>query len=312
MTTIEWTDVTWNPVTGCDRTSPGCDHCYALTLAKRLKAMGQPHYQTDGDARTSGPGFGVAVHPDALDLPLRWRRPRRVFVNSMSDLFHPDVPDDFILAVWRQMRATPQHTYQILTKRPQRMAAFTRDLWTDVDGWLRCRRPDGMPIAGALPNVWLGTSIESNRYVFRARHLAETISLTRFLSCEPLLGPLFDLKVHHFDWVIAGGESGPGARPTAPNWVQDLRDTCIGAGVAFFFKQWGSWVPYEIDAQPPFWNGQDGETVDGHILPADISEHRPTQGWYWPEWAVQMDYVWRRRPKGHRLLDGRTWDEYPA
>ncbi|HXR67613.1 MAG TPA: phage Gp37/Gp68 family protein [Dermatophilaceae bacterium] len=270
-TAIEWTrgddgspGCTWNPVTGCDRTSPGCDHCYALTLAKRLKAMGQPHYQNDGDPRTSGPGFAVTVHPDALDLPHRWGKPRRIFVNSMSDLFHPDVPSAFIGAVWDTMHATQRHTYQILTKRPQRMAALLR---TAVTG-----------TAEPLDNVWLGTSIESDRYTFRADHLRNTPAAVRFLSCEPLLGPLPSLDLTGIDWVIVGGESGPGARPMWPNWVQDIRDRCIEAGIAFFFKQWGTWMPYELDAQPPFWVGQDSDMIDGHHLPVDITEHEPTRG----------------------------------
>jgi protein gp37 len=249
-TAIEWTEDTWNPVTGCDRVSPGCDHCYALTLAGRLKAMGQPKYQRDGDPRTSGPGFGLTVHPDALDVPLRWRRPRRIFVNSMSDLFHPDVPEDFIVACFDVMRRAPQHTFQVLTKRPQRMrtvmtgrAATPEEVddgcelgeWPGV--WDQVN--SGMP----LPNVWLGTSIESDRYSFRAEHLRATRAAVRFLSCEPLLGPLPSLDLAGIGWVIAGGESGRDARPADPDWVRYLRDRSVVAGVPFLFKQWGGRTP---------------------------------------------------------------------
>lgn len=221
---IEWTDATWNPTTGCDRVSPGCDHCYALTLAKRLKAMGQPKYQSDGDPRTSGPGFGVTEHPAALELPRTWRSPRRVFVDSMSDLFHPKVTTEFIARVFEVMLDTPQHQYQLLTKRPKRAAA----------------------LAGELPwptNVWLGTSIETDDYVERADALRQVPAAVRFLSLEPLLGPLPSLELADIAWVIVGGESGPQARPMEPAWVIELRDRCVAEGVPFFFKQWGGRTP---------------------------------------------------------------------
>ncbi len=239
---IEWTESTWNPTTGCDRVSPGCDNCYALTLAKRLKAMGSKKYQKDGDPRTSGPGFGLTLHPEALDLPRSWRRPRAIFVDSMSDLFHPDVPLEFIERVFSVMTDTPQHTYQILTKRSKRL----RDLAGELD-W--------------PPNVWMGVSIESDRYRFRADHLRDVPAAIRFLSLEPLLGPLNDLDMSGIHWVIVGGESGPGARPVRASWVRDLRDQCSSAGVAFFFKQWGGPTPKsrgrELDGRfhddmPPF------------------------------------------------------------
>lgn len=221
MSSIEWTEKTWNPVTGCDRVSPGCDNCYAMTLAKRLKAMGQPRYQNDGDPRTSGPGFGLTCHPDVLDVPLRRKKPTMWFVNSMSDLFHPDIPVEFIGQVFDVMGRTPQHTYQILTKRPQRMADILA----------------GLVVSHPLPNVWLGTSIESDRYTFRASHLRATHAVVRFLSLEPLLGPLPSLYLEGIDWVIAGAESGPGARPMDEGWVRDIRDRCIAAEVPFFYKQ---------------------------------------------------------------------------
>lgn len=224
MTTIEWTEKTWNPTTGCDRTSPGCDNCYALTLAKRLKAMGQPKYQADGDPRTSGPGFGVTLHSDVLDEPLKRRVPTTYFVNSMSDLFHQDVPGSFITDVFQTMRACPQHTFQVLTKRSKHMRACMESLVCSPGTW-------------PLPNVWLGTSIESDRYTYRADHLRATPAAVRFLSLEPLLGPLPSLNLAGIDWVITGAESGPGARPMDLDWVRDIRDRCIAAGIPFFFKQ---------------------------------------------------------------------------
>jgi hypothetical protein len=163
-----------------------------------------------------------------------------------------------------------------------------------------------------LPNVWLGTSIESDRYSFRASLLRYTPAAVRFLSCEPLLGPLPSLDLTGIDWVIVGGESGPGARPMNPEWVRTIRDRCIDAGIPFFFKQWGSWLPYEEDAQPPFWNGQDGSSIDGHHLPADLSEGDQTGGWWWPDCDPDSPIYRRARRKGLRLLDGRTWDEYPT
>lgn len=221
---IEWTEATWNPTTGCDRTSPGCDHCYALTLAKRLKAMGQPKYQVDGDARTSGPGFGLTLHADVLDVPRAWREPRLVFVNSMSDLFHPEVPFSFIERVFEVMTSTPQHTYQVLTKRASRMAEVA-------------------PLLRWPENVWMGVSVESDRYTFRVEHLRQVPSAVRFLSLEPLLGPLPSLTVDGIQWVIVGGESGPSARPIHTEWVIDIRNRCLSAGVPFFFKQWGGRTP---------------------------------------------------------------------
>ena len=221
---IEWTEATWNPSTGCNRTSPGCDHCYALTLARRLKAMGNPKYQNDGEEPGSGPGFALTLHSDALDLPYRWRTPRRIFVNSMSDLFHDEVPLEFIQNVFRVMEETPRHTYQLLTKRSRRLVALSSDLaWPD--------------------NLWMGVSIESSRYTFRMRDFLRTGAKTRFLSLEPLLGPLAGLELGGIDWVIVGGESGPGFRPMSPDWVREIQATCQRQEVAFFFKQWGGRTP---------------------------------------------------------------------
>lgn len=239
-TTISWTDQTWNPTSGCDRLSPGCDHCYALTLAKRLKAMGQPRYQNDGDPRTSGPGFKLTLHPEALDEPLYWRKPRRVFVNSMSDLFHKDVPATFVGSVWNTMAIAERHTFQILTKRPHRMASILLDF--EQAGWT-WRRHDLHwcgPVRGPLANVWLGTSIETDRYTFRADYLRDTPAAVRFLSLEPLLGPLPSLDLTGIDWVIIGGESGPGARPMELAWAEDIAARAQAAGVAVFVKQLGT------------------------------------------------------------------------
>jgi protein gp37 len=243
MTKIEWTEATWNPTTGCDRCSPGCDNCYALTMAARLKGMGQAKYQDDGNPRTSGPGFKLTVHPDTLDMPLRWRKPRRVFVNSMSDLFHPDVPDEFVAAVFAVMHQTPRHTFQVLTKRPQRQSqltgswAFVEKVGEAIDALYN--DPDDQLLRPPWPptNVWLGTSIESDRYAWRADHLRATPAAVRFLSLEPLLGPLPSLDLTGIDWVIVGAESGPGARPMDLDWVRDIRDRCVAAGIPFFFKQ---------------------------------------------------------------------------
>jgi protein gp37 len=289
---IEWTDTTWGPTTGCDRVSAGCTNCYALTLAKRLKAMGSAKYQTDGDPRTSGPGFGLAMHPDSLGAPLHWRRPRRIFVNSMSDLFHAKVTDEFIGSVWNTMALTPQHTYQILTKRPGRMRSLLKRWEADDWHWRDHHMRWCGPIAGPLPNVWLGVSVEDQKWAdVRIPLLLDTPAAVRFLSCEPLLGPV-DLsrwldtpptcgcgagpagapdaigccagcmtpEPSGIDWVIGGGESGSGFRPLDLDWARSLRDQCVTAAVSYLFKQVGG-----------------------------------------------------RTPKaGGRELDGRTWDEYPG
>lgn len=425
-TAIEWTDTVWNPTTGCDRVSPGCDNCYALTMAKRLKGMGQAKYQRDGDPRTSGPGFGVSVHPDTLDEPLRWRKPRRVFVNSMSDLFHARVPREFLARVFAVMAATPQHTYQILTKRPERAARILNERCTHghpnsehfraAMEWAATPHSEtyvpGLKsgiyhrVGWPLPNVWIGTSVENQKCAdLRIPALIDIPAAVRFLSCEPLLGPLDLTKwmppvspvspseaplkwsewawpdwvptevrkrieefwsadqgrsprdwmrdmhqqgapafgtvvrlrdgfgseapwttgrfvhawnnigrlvrddgsfaytsFHHgqerrrqqpIGWVIAGGESGPGARPMAPQWATSLRDQCTAAGVPFFFKQWGEYAPtgYLVI----------GATSKGTLLagdPVDDLGHR-----------VELARVGKKR--AGRELDGRTWDQFP-
>jgi protein gp37 len=258
QTSIEWCTTTWNATTGCDRISVGCDHCYALTLAKRLKAMGVAKYQYDGDPRTSGPGFGVTLHKDVLLEPLGWRKPRTVFVNSMSDVGHARIPVAFLARMWAIMALTPAHTYQVLTKRPERLARllsdeeFRVDLVNTAIEDLVKDRPDlrdsfpagsGGPFTWPVPNVWVGTSIESDHYVRRADALRAIPATTRFLSLEPLLGPLPSLDLAWIDWVIAGGESGPGHRPVDLDWVRDLRDRCGERGIAFFFKQVGGQTP---------------------------------------------------------------------
>ena len=237
MTAIEWTDATWNPVTGCDRISPGCDHCYALTMAGRLKLMGQPKYQADGDPRTSGPGFAVTCHPDELARPLSWRKPRMVFVNSMSDLFHQDVPDEFIIQVWGSMVASSS-TFQVLTKRPQRMAQLLSapDTHARVEAEVH-RRQTHMFAGWPYPTIWLGTSIESDRYTFRADHLRATPAAVRFVSLEPLLGPLPSLDLTGIDWAIVGAESGKDARLMEHEWVREIKAKAEAAGTALFVKQ---------------------------------------------------------------------------
>lgn len=217
---IEWTESTWNPTTGCDRVSAGCDNCYALALAGRLKAMGSAKYQRDGDPRTSGPGFGVTLHPGALDVPRRWRAPRMIFVNSMSDLFHAQVPVEFVQQVFTVMRETPQHTYQLLTKRARRMRRLAPQLdWP--------------------ANLWMGVSVESADVLDRVDDLRHVPAAIRFLSCEPLLGSLHGIDLTGIGWVIGGGESGRDARPLDREWIRQLRDVSTGARVPFFFKQWG-------------------------------------------------------------------------
>lgn len=209
--TIEWTEVTWNPVTGCRKISQGCKHCYAERMARRLKLMGAARYVNE---------FEPTLHWDLVDTPRRWRKGRTVFVNSMSDLFQEEVPLDFIQAVFRTMQETPQHTYQVLTKRGDRLRELAPHL-----PWPR--------------NVWMGVSVEDLRVVDRIVDLQAVPAAVRFLSCEPLIGPLPGLPLAGIHWVIVGGESGPGARPMQTQWVEQIHRQCQRAGVAFFFKQWG-------------------------------------------------------------------------
>jgi len=212
---IEWTDATWNPVRGCSKISPGCLHCYAETFAERFRGVPGHPFEF---------GFDLRLVPEKLGDPIRWSKPKKIFVNSMSDLFHEQVPTDFIRDVFEVMADTPQHTYQVLTKRSRRLAKM----------------------ADCLPwpaNVWMGVSVENHRYRFRIDHLREVPAAVRFLSAEPLLGPLRKLELEGIAWVIVGGESGPGARPMDHCWATDIRDRCVDSGVAFFFKQWGGRTP---------------------------------------------------------------------
>ena len=208
---IEWTEATWNPVTGCNKISPGCKNCYAERMAKRLKAMGKERYAN---------GFEVTLQPDVVDLPLSWKKPRVIFVNSMSDLFHKDVPVDFIKRCFEVMSEANHHTFQVLTKRPERVVELDGDLdWS--------------------PNIWMGTSVETKEYAYRSKVLSRTSANIKFLSVEPLLGPIPRLPLSGIDWVIVGGESGPKSRPMETQWVTQIRDRCTKYDVPFFFKQWG-------------------------------------------------------------------------
>jgi protein gp37 len=273
---IEWTDATWNPVTGCDRVSPGCDHCYALTMAKRLKAMGNPKYQNDGNPTTSGPGFGATFHEDTLGIPAGWRKPRRIFVNSMADLFHTEIADYEIAKIFAVAARYPRHTFQILTKRHARMRSLVGGDLYDLmaaeltDGY----DPIGHKLVWPLPNVWLGVSVEDQQWAnIRIPALLDTPAAVRFISAEPLLGEVSMFANSTLDngtlldWVIVGGESGRGARPMHPSWARGLRDECNTYGIPFLFKQWGS-------------HDEHGQRMSKHAA--------------------------------GRLLDGRTWDEYPA
>lgn len=212
---IEWTDATWNPVTGCTQVSPGCDHCYALTIAERFRGVPSHPYEQ---------GFDLKLWPERLEMPLKWKTPRRIFVNSMSDLFHRDIPDEYIRRVFQVMVEADWHIFQVLTKRSPRLAKLGRSLpWP--------------------PHIWAGVSIETNQYKWRADHLRQVPAQVRFISAEPLLGPLDALNLEGIHWLITGGESGHGHRPCDPNWVRNLRDRCQIEHVAFFHKQWGGRTP---------------------------------------------------------------------
>jgi protein gp37 len=221
---IEWTETTWNPLTGCTKISPGCKHCYAERMSLRLRAMGLANYAN---------GFDLTLHEHMLEVPLRWKKPRLVFVNSMSDLFHKDTPEEFIQQVFEVMRRASWHVFQVLTKRADRLARIAPRIdWPE--------------------NVWMGVSVERRDYLFRIDHLRQIGAKVRFLSLEPLLGPLPDLNLEGVDWVIVGGESGPGARPMQELWVTGIRDQCLAAAVPFFFKQWGG-----------VFKSRNGRTLDG-------------------------------------------------
>lgn len=351
---IEWTDATWNPIVGCSITSPGCKHCYAMKQAARIQRMtpGSHYAGTTQDSKAGPVWTGkLALAPNhILNAPLRWKKPRRIFVNSMGDLFHEDCPDEWILDALTVMAIARHHTFQVLTKRADRMRDFMSnpDLlqeimvnWWSFDGGMR--GVDAWP----LPNVWLGVSAEDQvRAVERIPHLIKTPAAVRFISDEPLLGPLdlfnldegvlrglgvvesggvttgtadnppegYDDSYPGIDWVIAGGESGPSARPMHPDWARSLRDQCELAGVPFFFKQWGEWLPWEPE-HSPCWVAQNGRSEDGHrLFPTNFDEA--------PNWDDGLAYV----GEGHshaafqrvgkkaagRLLDGCEHNGMPA
>ncbi|SKT28769.1 DUF5131 family protein [Mycobacteroides abscessus] len=328
-TGIEWTDATWNPVTGCDKVSPGCDHCYAETFAERWRGTEGHYFET---------GFDVQLRPDKLDLPLRWTKPRKVFVNSMSDLFHDRVPDEYIARVFAVMALAPQHTFQVLTKRHGRMRSLlsSHAFWARV-GVAGLDRDVWLPQAGVsldqhyLPNVWLGVSAEDQKRAdLRIPALLDTPAAVRFISAEPLLGPI-DLHadpigkdsvfwIGRLDWVIVGGESGSGARPMHPWWAESLHRQCAAAGVPFLFKQWGDWTPMAPlkKGRFDFSNGiamtDDGNTYNagdldwpdgprrGEAIRADFPHHHPTS----------MYRVGKKAAGRELYHDGRTFDEYPG
>lgn len=279
-TGIEWADATWNPLVGCTKVSPGCDHCYAETLVNRFA----------GTSAAFPTEFHIVnVRSDKfLTQPLRWKTPRLIFVNSLSDLFHQDVADEFVARVFAVMAKCPQHTFQVLTKRHARMRSLLSSPWMrdqvaavadlDVMTW-------------PLPNVWLGVSAETQQWAdIRIPALLETPAAVRFVSAEPLLGPITLPAVERLDWVIVGGESGPGARPMHADWARGLRDQCVGAGVPFLFKQWGEWAPTR---------------VDDPLRPSAVFVNVAPPG----EPPLTMCRVGKKA--AGRLLDGCTWDEYP-
>lgn len=330
-TGIEWADATWNPITGCTKVSEGCRNCYAKTFTERFQGTPGHYFET---------GFKVTLRPEKLDQPLRWRRPRRIFVNSMSDLFHPDVPDDYIDQVFAVMALCPEHTFQVLTKRPERMREYLNERRENICESVAFNAQDGnrvvqllggkwispqigeygrVELAGyfddveipwPLPNVWLGVSVENQQAADeRIPLLLQAPAAVRFLSCEPLLGPvdlesvpgIFQIEhpnnegygvsaIYGIDWVIVGGESGHAARPMNPDWARSLWDQCQVASVPFFFKQWGEWAP--------------GGNFDEHI-PASVAYDFGTR-------SPDDEMVWKvGKNAAGRILDGRTWDEFP-
>ena len=318
-TKIEWTDETWNPVTGCTKVSAGCDHCYAETIAHRF--AGTKAYPN---------GFQVTLRPERLDQPIRWRRPRRIFVNSMADLFHDQVPEEYIAKVFAIMLLAQRHTFQVLTKRHGRMrsllnshAFWTRVLYEAIDPELPAGDRDGLQLSlHYLPNVWLGVSTENQQWAdIRIPALLDTPAAVRFLSAEPLLGRINLRKEWGWgpgiDWIIVGGESGHGARPMHPDWARALRDQRNKVGAAFLFKQWGEWTPLAPLDNRRYFNVRRGVMTDdgaiyeagdldwpdgprrGEAQRADFPHHHPT-------------FLYRVGKKAAgRELDGRTWDQYP-
>ena len=331
-TRIEWTDATWGPVTGCTKVSSGCDNCYAESIATRF--AGTKAYPD---------GFKVTLRPERLDQPLRWKRPRRIFVNSMSDLFHQDVPDEYIARVWAVMALAPQHTFQVLTKRHGRMRSllssgqFADAVWVQATELMGERDLPARSFVHPAPNVWLGVSVEDQAAAdLRIPALRDTLAAVRFLSCEPLLGPVCLDLMHstdghapgssapseadeRIDWIIVGGESGPGARPMHPDWARSLRDQCAAAGVPFFFKQWGEWAPDErTDEDGSRHVGRKPDASDPRSLvihPAGmtaLTPENPFDPWErgHPNWHTVMRRVGKKA--AGRELDGRTHDAMPG
>jgi len=346
MTKIEWTDETWNPVTGCTRISPGCLHCYI----ERQTPMRVQRKRFDGDQ--IGAVLPVQLHPERLGKPLTWRKPLRIFVCSMADLFHDDVPDEFIARVWATMALAPRHTFQVLTKRAGRMRSLLSDPW-----WSETLLPEivhqladgrGYEMRYPLPNVWVGVSTETQKWAdIRIPQLLDTPAAVRWISAEPLLGPVDlanwipgrcacqplgpggllppiegvhwhgcpALRYRGLDWVVVGGETGPGSRPMHPQWARTIRDQCAAAGVPYFFKQWGDLAPADVDrySELLMFSGRDQGCVvelDGRVSVAwsmsgaDLRDDGPS-----PTGAI-MRRVGKKR--AGRELDGRTWDEFPG
>lgn len=351
-TNISWTEATWNPLRGCSKVSDGCRNCYAEGMAARFSGPGLPYEGTITDGRWNGQ---IRLVPEVLQQPLRWQRPRRIFVNSMSDLFHKEVPQDYIDKVFAVMALAPRHTFQILTKRPDRMKNYLQGLekrGTAATLGYAAELVTGDEIAhhyvnnrilaGAtdkpgwpLKNVWLGVSVENQMAADeRIPLLLQTPAAVRFLSCEPLLGPvdLFqagaltgglvnenEFDAHgNIDWVIAGGESGHGARPMHPDWVRSLRDQCQAAGVAFHFKQWGAWAPYVDDDKFTHCGAETARNMQHYVNPDGSTGEC---------WLVDGDGTWQNwtgepnetcavvnrvgKAAAGRMLDGRTWEEFP-
>jgi len=312
-TEISWADATWNVLVGCTKVSPGCDHCYAIRTAHRMSANPNPkiataYAGTEADGEWTG---RVNLLEQRLDQPLRWAKPRRIFVNAQSDLFHDNVPDKFIARVFAVMSQCPQHTFQVLTKRHGRMRSLlSSEAWPHMvarEAFKFDRRIGERPFQLPLPNVWLGVSVENQQWAdIRGAALRETPATVRFFSAEPLLGPIVT-DLTGIDWVIAGGESGPGARPMHPDWARSLRDQCTAAGVPFHFKQQGEYVKVEHrNARPgDVWVlGEDGMTVPWRLDTEGAAAHR---------WGPHRDELMRRVGKkaAGRELDGRVWDEFP-
>lgn len=362
-TGIEWTEATWNPVVGCTHVSAGCDHCYAARETSGRLSRNPTYAGLAVRGRFTGE---VRLLPERLEQPLRWRRPRRVFVNSMSDLFHDSVPDEYIAQVFGVMAAAPRHTFQVLTKRPGRMASLLSQPWRGhreedtfprvvAEYWQHYDGEAGGGMPWPLPNVWLGTSVEDQKWAnVRVPKLLEAPAAVRFLSCEPLLGPV-DLTPYlrhqcdcdmaaaaaghpwdgmHYrqseygprvDWVIAGGESGPDARPMHPGWVRSLRDQCVAAGVAFFFKQWGEYLPVPVEDDPKFSGGRAFNHPRGGRASATIRERgtrafssgetRPMRPGDRNGFGEMLDddtlAVRVGKKAAGRLLDGMGWAQYP-